>query len=97
MRPKKHNLTDLFINIELFEEYGNKFPCVCGVKIINKDKINYSLVFNKWNDWISMFITKETLNSFTPEELVAACLYEMTYYGFSEEAIQKNLAELNKI
>ena len=95
MKPKKHNLTDLFINIELFEDYGKKFPCAYGVKIINKDRINYSLVFNKWNDWISMFITKETLDNFSPEEIVATCLYEMTYYGFDEDTIQKNLTELN--
>lgn len=97
MRPRKHNLTDLFINIELFEDCSKKVPSAYGVKIINRDNIRYSLEFNKWNNWISMFITKETLDNFSPEEIVASCLYEMTFYGFDEDTIQKNLAELDKI
>lgn len=95
MRPKKHNLTDLFINIELSEECG--IPSVSGVKIINKDNISYGLEFFKWNDWVSMFITKETLDNFSPEEIVAACLYEMTFYGFNEDVIQEYLTKLGKV
>lgn len=95
MTPKKHNLDDLFIDVSIFIEGDKEFPDVSGVNIINKqDKKKYGLEYIRWNDWISMFITKETLSIYTKEEIVAACLYEMTFYGFDEDTIKASEEEL---
>ena len=41
-----------------------------------------------------MSFTKDTLNIFTPEEIIGACLWEMTYSGFDEKTIKNSLEEL---
>lgn len=95
MTPKKHKLNDLFINIDKGEEYGKEYPDVYGVNIIKPNNIRYGLGFYKWNDWLSMFITKETLSIYSKEEIVAACLYEMTFYGFNEDTIKASIHRRN--
>lgn len=97
MTPKKHKFDDLFIDISIFLYCGKEYPDVSGVNIINKqDKKKYGLEYIRWVDWISMFVTKETLSIFTKEEIVAACLYEMTFYGFDEDTIEANENKLLK-
>ena len=36
-----------------------------------------------------MEISKESLQEFSEQEIIVHCLYEMTFEGFSEDAIQK--------
>lgn len=38
-----------------------------------------------------MDICEESLNSFSQQEIIVHCLYEMTFAGFKEEDIQKSL------
>ncbi len=93
MIPQKHDLSDLFINVELVKDdkYGNWLN-VDGYTFDMKK--HYSIEFCPWKEWVSMFVTQNTLDSFTPEEIVGACLYEMTFYGFNEKTIEE---EKNKI
>lgn len=93
--PIKHNLTDMFINIRLVkdDEYGDWLD-VEGVDIVPKTDKHYGIEFMPWMQWISMFITKETLEQLSPEEIVAACLWEMTFYGFDEPTVIEHENEL---
>jgi len=95
MKPKKHNLDDLFISVEATEEDGEIYPDVYGHTVVGSNAgRNYCIEFVEWNDWISMYITKETLNTFTKEQIVAACMYEMTFSGFEEEKVQETLKRM---
>lgn len=90
MTPHKHNLTDLFIDINIIkEDDGTEWISVDGKDIIKNNGINYGIEFEKWNDWVSMFITQETLDNLTYEDIVAGCLYEMTFFGFTEEHVEE--------
>lgn len=90
LKPKKHNLGDLFIQLTGEKNRGIELPDVNGADINSNSKIKYGLEFTSWQNWISMFITKETLENFSGEEIVAACLYELTFFGFTEETIKKH-------
>ena len=99
MKPYKHKFSDLFIKVEVVKEEDEDIGIgdwlnVCGKDIISKSIINYGLEFEDWNNWISMFITQDTLDTLSKEDIVAACLYEMTFYGFTEEKIQERHNEL---
>lgn len=97
MKLRKHNLSDLFIKVEAVKEEDEDIRDwlnVCGKDIISKSIINYGLEFEDWNDWISMFITQDTLDTLSKEDIVAACLYEMTFYGFTEEDVQNKHKDL---
>ena len=96
MKPKKHNLDDLFISItktkdDLDPDDDREYINVSGVKVIGNDDKFYGIEFVPWNDWISMFITNETLNTLTKDDIVAGCLFEMTFFGFNEDKVQSEM------
>lgn len=41
-----------------------------------------------------MYIAKDTLNNLKPEDIVAGCLYELTFFGYNEQDIQNKLQDL---
>lgn len=86
LTPKKsHNLNDAFIAADLTQYPWDDSPCldIYGTKPKN-DSVRYGMEFHSWVDWVSMFITQETLDNFSKEDIVAGCLYEMTFFGFTE-------------
>ena len=97
LKPQKHNLDDLFIHIELVVEDGRQYADVCGVNPLraNYDK-SYAIEFLRWKDWVSMYITQRTLDILPEEDIVACCLYEMTYMGYDEETVIKAKENLHK-
>ena len=90
LKPKPHRIGDLYISVEKYEEEGDTGLDVTGVDIrYPEDKRpSYAIEFMPWVDWISMFIDKKTLENIPIHLLVAACLYEMTWFGFEERDIQ---------
>jgi hypothetical protein len=62
----------------------------------NGRKISYAIEFTEWNKWLGMAITPETLKNFSELEIIAHCLYEMTFIGYDEEEIQEERKSLDK-
>lgn len=56
-----------------------------------------AIEFTPWNEWLGMDIDKNTLQEFTELEIIAHCLYEMTFMGFEEEEIQSEMDKLKGI
>ena len=90
--PRKHDLDDMFITIDKVLEDDKEYLDVLGLDHLRNKK--YAIEFVPWIDWISMFITQETLDSLSSEEIVAGCLYEMTFNGFSEEDVSDKKEKL---
>lgn len=64
---------------------------VSGRKLIpDPDDITsgYAIEFEKWEKWLGMEISPETIREFSELEIVSHCLYEMTFCGYEEEEIQ---------
>ena len=57
---------------------------------------SYALEFTPWSEWLGMAIDEDTLNRYTEPEIIAHCLYEMTFIGFDEETIQAERDKLKK-
>lgn len=96
LTPKKsHNLNDSFIAAELTQYQTDDGPCldIYGTKPKNSS-VRYGMEFRTWVDWVSMFITQESLDNFSKEDIVAGCLYEMTFFGFTEENISNELKKM---
>ena len=51
----------------------------------------YSLVATEWSEWLGMPVKQETLDTMTVEQIVGCCIYEMTYFGWTEEEINKQI------
>ncbi len=88
----KHRLDDLFIHVEKDEYEGKEYLDVCGKKL--HSDMRYGIEFCKWSEWASMFIANETLNSLSREDIVAGCLWEMTFDGFSENTVMEHKNKL---
>jgi hypothetical protein len=63
----------------------------------NTDEANISLAleFTPWNEWLGMDIDANTLKTFNELEIIAHCLYEVTFVGFEEEEIKAELDKIN--
>ena len=83
-KQNKHLLGDLFIEVEFVKEEGNYLD-VSGLN--TKNGVHYGIELCEWTDWLTMFITKETLDRLSKEDIVAGCLYEMTFFGFTENKV----------
>ena len=82
--------TETFINIERAEddfEAGSFYIHVYGTKL--GDNMSYGLIYCSWSELLAMEIAPNTLSNFTSSEIVAYCLYEMTWAGFSEKEIDE--------
>lgn len=85
-KQRVHHLNDLFIEIEIVNDCGTNYLDTFGISLKNPN-IRYGIEVCTWSQWLTMFITKKTLSSLGKEDIVAGCLYEMTFFGFSEESI----------
>jgi hypothetical protein len=82
-KQKKHRIGDLFIDVQIVEDEDEYYLDVVGINMKNGN--HYSIELCEWSDWVTMFISKETLDRLSKEDIVAGCLYEMTFFGFSEK------------
>lgn len=70
------------------EEYEH----VCGV--IPGDEQTYGIEFNSREEWIGMHLTEDTLKNYSAEDIIAHCLWEMTFFGFTDSQVQKKKDDL---
>ena len=63
----------------------------------NGGVISYAMEFTEWAKWLGMDLARETLRNFSELEIIAHCLYEMTFLGFNESKIQEERNSLDKI
>lgn len=68
------------------------YPDVFGVK--EGDDKRWSMEFSPWAEWLGMVVCKETLEAFSVSQIVADCLYEMTFFGFTEDTISQEKQKL---
>lgn len=64
---------------------------VSGIR--DDDDTIYSLVVTPWRKWLGMEIEDETLREHDPLIVLAECVYEMTWYGYSERQKKRVLNE----
>jgi GNAT superfamily N-acetyltransferase len=57
---------------------------------------SYALEFTPWDQWLAMRIGSETLKEFSEPEIIAHCLFEMTFIGFDEATIQREWNEIER-
>lgn len=82
-------------NFEIDEE---TYVDVSGQKKIpdpNEITNGYALEFLEWDKWLGMDLATETIKKFSELEIIAHCLYEMTFIDYNEEAIQQQWKSLN--
>jgi hypothetical protein len=64
---------------------------------MDEREVTFGLDFKPWNEWLGMNLEPNSLEEFSFEEIVAHCLWEMTFYGFDQTTIQTVFEELNEM
>ncbi len=66
-------------------------------KIPDPDSITngYAIEFLEWDKWLGMELALETLKNFSELEIIAHCLFEMTFIDYKEDAIQKQFKSIS--
>ncbi len=57
---------------------------------------SYAIEFVAWSKWLGMELAPETIKNFSELEIIAHCLYEMTFVGYEEDEIQEKLKSIEK-
>jgi hypothetical protein len=55
----------------------------------------WAIGFVPWAEWLAMPVAVENCD-LTSAQMVAHCLWEMTFYGFEEEHVQEKKADLDR-
>jgi len=59
-----------------------------------EEQFSQALEFTPWGEWLAMEVATESLQNFNELEIIAHCLYEMTFIGFEEEEIQEKIQNI---
>lgn len=80
-----------------FKHYGHAPDSAVGMA-----ETHWSLSMTPWEQWLGMQIDPGTLSAYPPAQLLAHCLWEMTFHGFTQEQVgdvrdelQRRIAELD--
>lgn len=73
-------------------KYMNNEPDFVEVKT----EVSYGLEYTDWAEWLGMDIEKLTLKNYSTVDIVAHCLWEMTFCGFDQKTIRDNMNELKR-
>jgi hypothetical protein len=77
----------------LKDEDGEIFVDVFGKTYEGLDE-HFGIDFQLREKWLGDFIAEETLKKFELIEILAHCLYEMTFWGFTNAKIKKQIKML---
>ena len=88
-----------YLHIELvYSEHAGEFHVEVNRTAPSDDgdsKSPFAIEFTPWAEWLGMELDAFTLKEFSEFDIVAHCLYEMTFLGFTQEDIQTTEDEIS--
>lgn len=61
-----------------------------------KSETIFALDLVPWEEWLGMEVDPSTIEAYSDLEIVAHCLWEMTFFGFDQETIKEQREELER-
>lgn len=95
MRPR-YNKEGMVIDIRRAGRGKNAYFSVSGVCAKKGEQQSYALEFIPWSEWLGCEVDKNVLKKMPKEEIIAHCLWEMTFIGFTQNKIRRKLNSLKK-
>ena len=85
---------DFAIMLRPWHEGEGRILDVSGVH--EGDPQSYGIEFCPWDEWLDADVRFQGTD-LTPAQMVAQCLYEMTFIGFDQEEIQDQADKMNEM
>mgnify|MGYP003292791365 CR=1 FL=1 len=89
---KKPEFSKYQISITHVSTDDEEYEHVSGV--IPGDGQTYGIEFSSREQWLGMHLTEDTLQNYSAEDIIAHCLWEMTFFGFTDSEVQKKKDDL---
>lgn len=83
--------SSLSIIVEWVDDGEDSFHHVSALDASESDTAEserYSIGLTEWEEWLGMRVTQSTIDAYSASQIVAHCLWEMTWYGADLEAIR---------
>lgn len=61
---------------------------------VGNREVTYGIEFTDWAEWLGMEIDPETLSSYSEVDIIGHCLWEMTFFGYSQQDIKAKIDEM---
>ena len=86
------------IQIVLQHSFEEKSQLISYVDVygIDTDSTLVALEYFPWRKWLGMLIDEKTTEQFTALEIIAHCLFEMTFISFDETKIEEKLLKMKQ-
>lgn len=81
--------SDFVILIEPWEDRDGPIQNISGLT----EGTKYAIELTSWAEWLSSEVRIVNLD-ITPAQMIAQCLYEMTFFGFVQDKIQEKKDDL---
>lgn len=94
LQTLKSTRTRWKIEVAEIEDWFDKSKYVHVSGIMPGENMGYAIEYTRWEEWLSMEFTKESLKEFSELDLYCHCLWEMTWSGFEQESIQEKIESL---
>lgn len=101
LEPEDYNMSIVLTENDCdsdVESEERTFVDVSGRKIEkdpNSITDSYAIEFVEWKKWLGMDLAPETTKIFSDLEIIAYCLYEMTFIDYNEEEIKEQFDKIN--
>ncbi|OQY36578.1 MAG: hypothetical protein B6229_09755 [Spirochaetaceae bacterium 4572_7] len=87
--------------ISISEEFNKDFDdepytSVSGKDISDNSNIEYAIELVSWDEWLGMTLEDSSLKNYSHSDIIAHCIWEMTFYGFTNKTVQSFKDELNR-
>ncbi|MBT9133171.1 MAG: hypothetical protein DDT33_01707 [Firmicutes bacterium] len=63
---------------------------------IRNQEVSYGIEFTGWAEWLGMEIDQDSFSKYSESGIIGHCLWEMTFYGFTQDDIKKAIDRINK-
>jgi hypothetical protein len=93
LRTLTPELNDIKIEVLMEDkaDNNNAQPIIMG-KL--DDTENICLGFETWEKWLGMNIPEKLIKQYSSADILAMMLYEMTFFGYTQETIAKAFEEI---
>lgn len=100
MRIIIENMTDNFTGERYVDVSGEVDPqkkeIAGGIEPMEDAEWKYAIEFLDWSEWLDMEIETETETRFPDLEIIAHCLWEMTFIGYNRAEIREQFEEIKQ-
>jgi hypothetical protein len=95
MKPR-YNKEGMIIDIRKVGRGRNTYFSVSGVCREKGIKQSFGIEYMPWSKWLGCEVNKQILKKMTKDEIVAHCLWEMTFMGFTQNKIRREFNALKR-